>query len=169
MVKFDLDITGQPELIHSFINDAIFKIEQIVSISDKLRHRIKLILIELLTNSIKHSLISKGKIIVSVEQKSIKITLINKGTSFLSAIGKQLDICNIGEVIEVFFSETNNHHIKIIDKNKLEFLNPYEHNFRTEELKDHYGLHIITLASNCFLYEYDIENRENIFIVLFEI
>src|SRR5690606_14845639 len=99
---------------------------------------------------------------VAIEEGFLLIKQRSKEDTFKTVIASKLNFYSVGEIVEVHFTETNNHYIKILADNRFQFLNPVKLGCYTDVLKDHFGLHIITIASDEFLYEY---NRGDCFIV----
>ncbi|GEM_PF-3107157 len=160
-VSFNMPVA--PAGISAFLVKVLEEIGRYITIPDKLKSRIKLILTELCTNFIKHVKTNDGKIDLEIGEESMLITKRYKENAFKEIIERKINIDKVGEIVEIFFSETNNHYVKICEGNKLLFLNPIELGLYTDVLKDHFGLHILTLASNNFLYEYNHKTKEDCF------
>ncbi len=163
--KIDFIFPTSPDGIHEFVETTILKVSELVLLSEKICQRIRLILIELATNFIKHSLTQEGILTISIKEKLLEITMPDKGSRFFELLKRKIFPNSIGEVAEISFSDTNNHFIKIISENKFQFLNPYLYDFKIEPMKDHYGLYIITLASDYFSIYHNQTSKEAEFMI----
>lgn len=152
----------QPESIRDFICTLLDEISKYVLLPSKILSNLKLVVTELCTNFIKHVKNKIGVIEVVIEEGFLLIKQRSKEDTFKKVIKSKLNFHSVGEIVEVHFTETNNHYIKILADNRLQFLNPVKLGWYTDVLKDHFGLHIITIVSDEFLYEY---NRGDCFIV----
>ena len=163
-IVIDLDIPKNPDEISDYIRMVLFKLAEHTKLGIDVERRIKLILIELITNSIKHSSDESGLIKLTIHHPSITIEKVDKGIH-IKFSSESLPFEEVNKTIKVSFSEENNHQIKILDKYKFQFLDPYKERITLDYLPEHFGLYIITLASDKFIYQYDPHLEENSFIV----
>ncbi len=167
-IVIDLQIPKDPDEISGYIRTVMQLLAQHTHLDIGLERRIKLILIELITNSIKHSSDSSGIIKLTISQPNITIQKVDKGLH-IKFTTQSLPFEEIDKTLKVSFSAQNSHQIKILDKYKFQFLDPFKEELTLDYLPEHFGLYIITLASDCFIYQYDPELKENNFTVLLNI
>lgn len=165
-LSFDIPILSSG--ISDFLINVLAEIQQSVVLTEKTKGRIKLILIELCTNFIKHVQTNHGKIDIEIGKNAIYISKKYKENSFKQVMDQKIKIDRFGEIVEVHFSDTNNHYVEILETNKLRFLDPFKMGLYSDKLKDHFGLHILTIASDDFMYEYDCEKDEDCFTARIE-
>lgn len=162
----ELDVPNDAAEILSFTNSVIAKINQYKKINSEQQGRIKMILIELVTNSIKHGNENIAQIKLVIDQPSLTIQKSEKGLHIkFSSNSDQIPFTEIDQRIKISFSEENRHHIQTLDKYKFKFLNPYLEGLTIEHMPEHFGFYIITMASDSFIYQYDPEKKENSFLV----
>ena len=157
-------IPASADQISGYIRDTITRLSSHVSLDLQIERKLKLILTELVTNSIKHSSDIGGLIHITVHQPNIVIQKIDKGLQ-IEFKQQSLPFEEINKIIKVSFSEENNHQIQVLDQYKFRFLDPYKEGISIDYLPEHFGLYIITLASDSFIYQYDPDLEENRFIV----
>jgi hypothetical protein len=157
-------IPASPDQISGYIKDTIANLSAHVSLDLQTERKLKLILTELVTNSIKHSSDVGGMIHITVLQPNILIQKIDKGLQ-IEFKQQSLPFEEINKIIKVSFSEENNHQIEVLDQYRFRFLDPYKEGISIDYLPEHFGLYIITLASDSFIYQYDPNLEENRFIV----
>ena len=163
-IYIDLQIPKDADEISDYVKMVISKLTTHTQIDSGTERRIKLILIELVTNSIKHSSDEKGLIKLIIHHPSITIHKVDKGLH-IELKTESLPFQEVNKTLKVSFSEQNNHQIKVLDKYKFQFLDPFKEQLSLDYLPEHFGLYIITLASDKFIYQYDPELKENSFIV----
>lgn len=152
--------------IYSFTQSVLSKILEHKSIDVEHQRKIKLILVELVTNSIKHSHDPGSQIRLVIDHPSLSIQKFEKGLQIeFSSHCQQIPFEEIDKTLKVSFSEQNNHHIQTLDKYKFRFLNPHVEGFTIDHMPEHFGFYIITLASDSFIYQYDPDVKENRYIV----
>ncbi|MEJ7557779.1 MAG: ATP-binding protein [Pedobacter sp.] len=166
-ILIKLSIENDPEKIFENTNNVISKIIEHVSLDLGYQRRIRLILIELITNSIKHS--SEGFTLIQlvIDQPHLSIQKIEKGIKIaFSDSSPQLPFEDVDNILNISFSESNKHNIQPLGQYKFEFLKPkQEENPDINQIPEHFGLYIITMAADSFVYEYDPELGENTYIV----
>ena len=162
-IEFHYRLPASPDQISSFFQKAIEDISQHVSLDEKIQSRIKLILIELCTNFIKHVSIPEGSLKVRVEENCLWILKSYGEDCFKRLVSEKTKDMGEGDIRQIAFSKFNRHYVRIEDQNLLKFLNPYDHNLPVENLKKHYGLFILTLAADSFVYEYNKPLEEDSF------
>ena len=167
-IVIDLDIPSDPDEISGYIKKVIDLLTEYTPVGIALERKIKMILVELVTNSIKHSTDVNGSIKFTINHPNITIQKVDKGLK-IEFTQQSLPFKEVNKTIKVSFSEQNNHQIKILDPYKFKFLDPYKEEITLDYLPEHFGLYIITLASDSFIYQYDPESNENSFIVLLNI
>lgn len=152
--------------IYSFTVSVMDKIAEHKELDVEQRRRIKMILIELVTNSIKHSETGVSKIKLVIDQPHLTIQKFEKGLQIeFSCASQQFPFQEMDKTLKISFSEENRHHIQTLGKYKFKFLNPYVEGLSIEHMPEHFGFYIITMASDSFIYQYDPEIKENRYIV----
>src|SRR5215217_34147 len=165
-ISLILQIPKHPDEILSFTKSALAEIMKCKELDIDHQRRIKIILVELVTNSIKHSLNTDSQIKLIIDHPSLTIQKLEKGLQIeFTSSEQQIPFEEIDKTIKISFSKENKHHIQTLDKYKFKFLNPFAEGLDIEHMPEHFGLYIITLASDSFIYQYDPESKENRFTV----
>ena len=155
--------------IHAFLNGIVEQLKKLVPIADTVENKLRFILIELCTNYIKHVPVKNGRFMIEVDEEKIVVKKVQnqyfKG-KLLAQLGDRLDE---NAIVEIFFSKSNNHFIKVLGATQFLFLDPLKLDLPTDSLKDHFGLHIITLGADEFIYEFDDETQTENFIAKLEL
>ncbi|MBE9602497.1 hypothetical protein [Pedobacter sp. MC2016-24] len=165
-IILELETPQHPDDIFSFIKMVLAKILDHKMLDIAHQQKIKMILVELITNSIKHSADQGSQIKLVIDQPSLSIQKFEKGLQIeFSASSQQIPFEEVDKILKISFSEENNHHIQPLDRYKFKFLNPHKEGFDIEHMPEHFGFYIITIASDSFIYQYDPEAKENRYIV----
>src|SRR5690606_25424942 len=141
--------------IRPFVEELVRQIKCIVPLSLLHENKLRFIVIELCTNYIKHGKRSDCSFEFKISDSEILIRKEIKGHHFKVSLLDKLGDATTGCVREIFFSETNNHYIEVVTENKFRFLDPIKLDLPTDNLKDHFGLHIITVCAEDFIYEFE--------------
>ena len=114
-----------------------------------------------------HSTEPHTTIQMTIDHPHLSIQKIEKGLKIeFSAASPQIPFEEIDNILNVSFSEANKHHIQPLDKYKFKFLKPEQTDEMTiDQIPEHFGLYIITMASDSFIYQYNPDLGENSFIV----
>jgi len=161
-----IKIPNRPEDILEYVNHVIQKLDEQVPLDIALKRKIRLILIELVTNSIKHSEDDEALIRLSFDHPTLTIQKVDKGLQIqFASQSQQIPFVDINKTIQVSFSEEKKQHIKVMDEYQFEFLDAYKEGLDINAMPEHFGLYIITLASDRFIYRHDPALKENRFIV----
>lgn len=165
-ITYSLSIPKHPSEILSFTKMALAHILEHRELDVPEQQRIKLILIELVTNTIKHASGADSEIKLMIDHLTLTIHKMEKGVQieFMSS-GQQIPFEEIDKTIRIAFSEENKHHIKTLGKYKFKFLNPLHEGLNIEDIPEHFGFYIITLAADSFIYQYHPEINENQYII----
>lgn len=159
-------IPGRADEILDYVNHVLHALEEQVSLSLEVKRNIKLILVELVTNSIKHSTDDEALIRVIFNHPTLTIQKVDRGLQIqFASNSQQIPFVDINKTIQVSFSEKKKQHIKVLDQYQFEFVDAYKEGISLNEIPEHFGLYIITLASDRFIYQHDPESKENRFIV----
>ena len=166
-VILDLEITSDPETLLDNVKHILATIQDHKVLDLPAQRRVKLILVELITNSIKHAESKWINFQIRIDEPQLCIEKLEKGLHItFSSDTPQLPFDNIKDIRKINFSEMNHHQIQPLDEYKFRFLNPYEQeNLDIEHMPEHFGLYIITMASDSFIYEYDPKLNENKYTV----
>ncbi|ADY51939.1 hypothetical protein Pedsa_1373 [Pseudopedobacter saltans DSM 12145] len=141
--------------IGAFLNKVISEIKTKILLSSLQENKLRFVIIELCTNCIKHTKGNNCVFEIGVSEDNIQISKKVFDHCFKPNLLEKIGQLEIGKVAEIYFSETNNHFIEILRENKFRFLDPKKMGYTTDQLKDHFGLHIITICSDDFIYEFD--------------
>ncbi len=159
-------IPNSSEELSDYVNYVLQSLEEQITFCNKVKRNIKLILVELVTNSIKHSNDAEAHIRVSFNHSTLTIQKIEKGLQIqFGSDTQQIPFVDVNKTIQVSFSEKKKQHIKVINDYEFEFVDAYQEDLTLNEIPEHFGLYIITLASDRFIYQHDPYSKENRFIV----
>lgn len=135
--------------------------------------KFKLVIMELLTNAIKHSK-TISYLEISKTNNQLIIRKIDEGNKFtfidtFSDEIIQFPISHLTTTKKVTAMLGNNYKLPLLlkDGNSLEFLEPFEIDYSTNSIPENFGLLIIKQCSDYFYYHFDEKNRRNIFEVIF--
>ncbi len=170
-VVLELDnVPKHADEILSFTREVMQQIMDCRELDLPTQRRIKMILIELVTNSIKHSGAAGSQIRLVVDEPSVTIQKKEQGVQIeFTSSEQQIPFEEIDKTIKISFSTENKHHVKTLDRYKFRFLDPFKEGLNIEHMPEHFGFYIITLASDSFVYQYDPDKRENHYIVNIDI
>jgi|GEM_PF-3501281 hypothetical protein len=159
-------IPARADEILDYVQYVLHTLEEQVALSAEAKRNIKLILVELVTNSIKHSKDDEALIQVIFNHPTLTIQKVDKGLQIqFASQSQQIPFVDINKTIQVSFSENKKQHIKVLDQYQFEFVDAYKEGISLNEMPEHFGLYIITLASDRFVYQHDPASMENRFIV----
>jgi hypothetical protein len=166
-ITINLTIPNDPEKIYEYTTGVLSSILEHVELDLGYQRRVKLIMIELITNSIKHSKEDSTTIQLVIDQPHLSIQKIEKGLKIaFSGNSPQLPFSDVENILNISFSEANIHNIQPLGEYKFRFLKPsQEENPNLSHIPEHFGLYIITLAADSFVYQYDPESKENSYII----
>ncbi|WP_432712503.1 ATP-binding protein [Pedobacter sp.] len=165
MVKIGLKIPNDPDDIHSYTLEVLAELSKHVALTSKMQRKIKLIVMELVTNSIKHSTDPDALIRLTIDHPRLTIEKIDIGLQIRFTGKEQLPFQVADKNINVSFAENKSHDIEIIDQYRFKFVDNFKEDMNVENLPEHFGLYIITMASDGFEYQHNPELLENSFIV----
>jgi hypothetical protein len=166
-ILIDLDVSNDPDKIYEHTKNILASILAHIDLDLGYQRRIKLILIELITNSIKHSPEETTAIKLVIDHPHLSIQKIEKGLEIaFSSASAQFPFEDLDSILDISFSEANRHNIQPLGKYKFKFLKS-EPGDQPDVLHipEHFGLYIITLASDSFIYQYDPVLGENSYII----
>jgi len=139
----------------------------------------KQILIELLTNAVKHSNADSTIIHVNINGKTIEITKTDKGRKFYlnnytswPPLSWPLEKKYIGERIKIYEDDISNLYATIKNENRIVFdIEEYPINKvnSNSNLLEHYGLLIMAKFSNEFYYLYNPDDNTNQFTTIINV
>lgn len=165
-ITIDIEIPKDADKIYEYVSEMLHAILQHTALTISNQRKIKLILIELLTNSIKHSDEDATQIQLIIDHPQVSIHKLEKGLQIEFSAAQKIPFDDIEKSLRISFSKENNHEIQPLDQYKFKFLNPIRANeLSLDHLPEHFGFYIITLASDSFIYQYDPELKENRYIV----
>ncbi|TKB97899.1 hypothetical protein [Pedobacter cryophilus] len=161
-----------------FIESCCDFIKDVPEISSDFRKsaKFKLVIMELLTNAMKHSK-TTSFIHVIKEKQQLVIKKIDYGKRFYfkdAITNKDYDfpINDFRSIEKIKASLGNNYELHLLVKSncKVEFLKEEEVVYESVfDIPEHFGLKIIRQCSDSFHYHFDEAQNQNIFEVIFEI
>lgn len=157
------------EDIGPFVDELVRQTKGIIPLSFLHENKLRFIVIELCTNYIKHGKKKDCFFEFKIGQGEILIRKEIKGQHFKGNLLDKLGDAETSCIKEIFFSETNNHYIEVVTENKFRFLDPIKLGLPTDSLKDHFGLHIITVCSEDFIYEFEDDDETEVFSVILKV
>ena len=168
-ITINLEIPNDPEKIYECTKSILANIQEHVALDLGYQRRIKMIVIELITNSIKHASGDLTQIHLTIDHPSLSIQKIEKGVKIeFSAPSPQIPFKELGKTLNVSFSDVKKHDIQPLSPYKFQFLKPAETDaVDIDHIPEHFGLYIITKAADQFTYQYDPELGESSFVVQF--
>ncbi len=170
-----------PDVINNykiFIEKCCFYISDVHKISHNFKQsaKFKLVIMELLTNAMKHSKTNSFIQIIKLDsQLVIKKIDYGRRFSFKDALTNQLHDFPFNFIKnEIIINALlgNNYELPILLKSnsKVEFLKPEEVLIESVfDIPEHYGLKIIRQCSDSFHYSYDESSNQNVFEVIFDL
>ncbi|TDQ11992.1 ATP-binding protein [Pedobacter metabolipauper] len=166
-VTIDLEIPNDIDKLYDYAKRVLANILEHVELDVSQQQRIKLILVELVTNSIKHTSDPNTQLQLIIDHPHLSIQKMEKGLQIqFSASSPQIPFENIDHILKISFSQENKHQIQPLDQYRFRFLNPFkDEGLSIDHMPEHFGLYIITLASDSFIYQYDPQLKENRYIV----
>jgi phosphoglycerate-specific signal transduction histidine kinase len=156
-------VPSHPDGIIGYVKGTVDDLSGRVNLDINVIRRLKLILTELVTNSIKHSKDTLSFIKITVKLPTIVVQKTDRGCQ-IQFIKQSLPFNEINKKNQVSFLNESNYQIEILDKYKIKFVDPFKDGFVLDQIPEHLGLYIITLASDHFIYQYDPKSGENSFI-----
>jgi hypothetical protein len=139
----------------------------------------KQILIELLTNAVKHSNADSTVLSVTIHRNSIEITKSDKGRKFYlnnytswPPLAWPLETKYIGEKIKIYEDDISNLYAVIQNEHRIIFEMeeyPISKVTSSSNLLEHYGLLIMAKFSNEFFYMYNPETNQNQFTTIINV
>ncbi|MBG6233691.1 anti-sigma regulatory factor (Ser/Thr protein kinase) [Pedobacter sp. CAN_A7] len=164
-IKIGLRIPDHPDDIQGYIFQVLGELGKHITLTEELERKVKLILIELITNSIKHSTDPEALLQLTITHPRLTIEKIDVGLQIIFEGAEQIPFKEIDKTMQVSFSNNNSHDIKVTDHYKFRFLDKYKDNMSIDHFPENFGFFIITVASDSFEYEHDPESKKNTFIV----
>lgn len=165
-IVLELETPQNAEQIYPFTQKVLGKILDYKSLDSNTQSRIKMILIELITNSIKHSSDADSQIRLVIDHPVLTIQKFEKGLQIEFSSGcQQIPFEEVDKILKISFSEQNKHQIQPLGKYKFKFLGPYTEELTLHQIPEHFGFYIITLASDSFIYQYNPETKVNQYTV----
>ncbi len=158
---------GEPELLYPFIGEVLTVLEQKLpgEAVEGARLKSQMVLIEMLTNSVKHSGIKGSLISLEGSGDVLTISRSDDGTPFFlleSGAGN-----GVGDSISLYRDPLFSLEAVFTAPSTLHFsLTEYDlpEKIAAEHLSEHFGLMIIAKASKLFYYHYDEAARQNHYV-----
>jgi hypothetical protein len=164
-IKINLKIPTDPDKIQDYTLQVLEALSGHVELSTPVQRRIKLILMELVTNSIKHSADPDASIRLTINHPQLTIEKVDVGLQIRFKSKEQIPFKEIDKTVKISFSERNTYDIKIMDEYRFKFIDTFKDHMDINHMPEHFGLYIITMASDSFEYHHNPESKENTFIV----
>nr|WP_067058796.1 ATP-binding protein [Mucilaginibacter sp. L294] len=160
--------------LYPLVTDMIAYIHQHTKVSEATTARLKMTMVELLTNALKHA--NQTTTAIKVELKGDKVSIQKKDTGNGMAIlcGENLlewllpGMHHAGKIITIYSNGDATLKATLKDNCTLQFFIEETENTDPVDintLAEHFGLMIITRACDTFTYHFDIDTCSNNFIV----
>jgi hypothetical protein len=165
---FDCNPSSISTLLNTIVSDISDYLPDVLVIETQCR----LILTELLTNALKHSLSAKTIIRISIDSEKLQITKSDEGRPFYLEKWKEREELEWplygyeGKKLVIYEDLMCCLYGYIDSPLKVSFSTkdfPIQTPPRPKEILEHFGLMILTKASDRFTYTYDPEEKANIF------
>jgi hypothetical protein len=170
MIQQKMLFTNQQEMIYPFLQQVAAFIEQhLPAQAGQLQFKVKVIITELLTNSIKHSGDAPTEVELIVAADKLVITKTDYGDAFNlkdEPITWPLKAIHTNP-IKIYADKLNGVFADVVSPYSLSFYTEsYVNDDETfAEMYEHYGLMIICRASDAFVYTYHPQSKKNVFAV----
>lgn len=161
---------NKAETIYPFLKGVVAFIEKhSLEKEDEVSFKTRVIVTELLTNSIKHTAGSITGVELSINNNIFTIKKIDEGGPFHikdpSVEWPLTDL--VGTTLTIYADALNGLFAKVITPNSLSF---YSETYPDEDIilsdiSEHFGLVIICRACNSFVYQYNPSSKQSIFTV----
>ncbi len=166
-VTLQLEVPRYVKEIRAFTQRIVALVLANIVLSSAEISKVKMIIVELTTNSIKHDLGGQAEIKLLIDRSILTIQKVHKGGMLTFSSSEQFPFNSVGKVLGISFSDENRHDIKILDAYKFQFLERTVVPLSIADVPEHFGLHIMVAASDIFTYEYCPIMNENKFTVEF--
>jgi anti-sigma regulatory factor (Ser/Thr protein kinase) len=170
----DFVFNNQAAGLYPLVTDIIAYIQKHAQVNEGTQAKLKMILVELLTNALKHTSQSIAIIKVELTEGSIVIQKTDTGNGLAIQCDNNLlewplpGVHHAGTIITIYNNSNAVLKAKLQDNCNLQFF--IEETSETDpidinSLAEHFGLMIITRAANTFTYCFDIDNCSNNFFI----
>ncbi|MES2062083.1 MAG: ATP-binding protein [Bacteroidota bacterium] len=160
--------------LYTLVTDMITYIQQHAQVSEATTARLKMIMVELLTNALKHANQSATAIKVELTGDKVSIQKKDSGNGLAILCGDNLlewplpGVHHAGEIITIYSNGDATLKANLKDNCTLQFFIEETENADPVDintLAEHFGLMIITRACDAFTYHFDVDTCSNNFIV----
>jgi len=142
--------------ILSFTKNILSQLLMYTTLSSAEQRKVKLIVVEFVTNAIKHDTDDIARIILVIADNELSIQKLQHGLPInFNCKHDQFPFKKHGKTVDITFSNENKHRILIQDNYKFQFLDVERESLEMKEIPEHFGFYIITSTSNCFTYEFE--------------
>lgn len=172
-----LEIPNQLSSYKPFIDTCCKFVSDFSALSSNFKQiaKFKLVIMELLTNAMKHCR-NTSYLEIDVDDKQVVIKKIDQGQKFYfrdndSDSDYQFPLDNVTEPFKIQALLGNNYKLWVTVKSEIliEFVEPPEIDYLSfNEIPENFGLMIITQCASSFHYKYDPLKAQNIFEVVFK-
>ena len=133
--------------------------------SEKIAFSARVILTELLTNSLKHSGSTSSEVDIAISGKSVEITKTDYGRPLSLVTNNQVMPCKVpitNDILHTLYAIAKTTHQLhfVCEENNMDDI------LAIDDIVEHFGLLIITKAADNFTYSYDGSTKSNIFKVI---
>jgi anti-sigma regulatory factor (Ser/Thr protein kinase) len=159
--------------LYPLVTDMIAYVHQYAQVSEAITARLKMIMVELLTNAIKHANQSTTAIKVELTGNKVSIQKKDPGNGLAILCGENLlewplpGVHHAGKIITIYNNGDTALKAKLKDNCNLQFFIEETENVHPVDintLAEHFGLMIITRACDTFTYHFDVDSCTNNFI-----
>lgn len=165
---------NQADDLYPLVIEITTHIQQHAKVNETTQAKLKMILVELLTNALKHARQSITTIKVELTGNGIVIQKTDTGNGLAIQCGNNLlewplpGVHHTGTVITIYGDSNAVLKVKLHDNCDLQFFieeTPVGGPIDINSLAEHFGLMIITRAADTFTYHFDIDTCSNNFVV----
>lgn len=164
-IQKSIPLPDGPDDIGKFIEEVFTTLAAYVHLDTDQRRRVKLILIELATNSIKHTTDEQPIMRLTINDPKLTFEKIDVGLEIQFEGAEQIPFKEIDKTISVSMPNRHNYAIKILSPYRFKFIDSFNEQDDIQNIPEHFGFYIITMASDNFEYHYNPDLKQNIFQV----
>ena len=165
LIQIRLDIPDRPDEIKRFISETLVVISSHLTLNEQVERNLKLILIELTTNAIKHSTDPNASLKLTINHSQLTLEKIGLGPQIKFRGSEQMPFKNINQHLQVSLSKNMMHLIHVQEQYRFRFMGSIKDESDVQNLPENFGFDIITMASDVFEYHHDPIAQINTFLV----
>ncbi|WP_129713808.1 hypothetical protein [Pedobacter sp. SYP-B3415] len=166
-IYIPLGVPESADKLYELSSNVIQKLRNHKVGNEKFLKNVRLVLIEMATNFLKHVTDANASMLVTIEPGQLIICKTYTGSPIKFTCDEAcFPFNNIGAEMRISFGKNNDHKIRIDGQYRFTFLHPVEAGPDIDLLAENYGLTIITLAADRFSYSYEPGQMKNEFLAV---